>query len=61
LGIKYNPSTGIYGMDFYVQVSRPGQRVKSRRIRQSRVGLSHRMTTDDTIDWFKQKYDGIVV
>ena len=23
LGIKYDPSTGIYGMDFYVQLSRP--------------------------------------
>lgn len=61
LGIKYNPSTGIYGMDFYVQVSRPGQRVKSRRIKKSRVGVSHRMTKQETIEWFKKKYDGIVL
>jgi hypothetical protein len=26
LGIKYDPSIGIYGMDFYVVLSRPGMR-----------------------------------
>ena len=25
LGIKYDPSTGIYGMDFYVHLARPGK------------------------------------
>merc|ERR1712216_166858 len=29
LGIKYDPSTGIYGMDFYIHLARPGQRVAS--------------------------------
>ena len=24
LGIKYDPNTGIFGMDFYVQLARPG-------------------------------------
>ena len=24
LGIKYDPSTGIYGMDFYIVLGRPG-------------------------------------
>ena len=27
LGIKYDPSTGIYGMDFYVVLARAGKRV----------------------------------
>merc|ERR1712224_996135 len=27
LGIKYDPSTGIYGMDFYVVLSRFGERI----------------------------------
>merc|ERR1712108_98098 len=26
LGIKYDPAIGIYGMDFYVVMSRPGER-----------------------------------
>merc|ERR1712216_624030 len=27
LGIKYDPTTGIYGMDFFVNLTRPGARV----------------------------------
>merc|ERR1719445_912034 len=36
LGIKYDPSTGIYGMDFYIHLSRPGNRVKHRKIKRSK-------------------------
>ena len=38
LGIKYDPSTGIYGMDFYVVLARPGKRVTRRRARTSTFG-----------------------
>merc|ERR1739842_261466 len=31
LGIKYDPSIGIYGMDFFVVLRRPGYRVSKRR------------------------------
>merc|ERR1712100_780038 len=31
LGIKYDPSTGIYGMDFYVVLEKPGCRVARRK------------------------------
>merc|ERR1712084_95952 len=31
LGIKYDPAIGIYGMDFYVCMTRPGERVAKRR------------------------------
>merc|ERR1712196_161206 len=27
LGIKYDPTTGIYGMDFYIVLKRPGARI----------------------------------
>lgn len=37
LGVKYDPSTGIFGMDFYVQLERPGFRVARRRKCQKRV------------------------
>merc|ERR1711913_269867 len=30
LGIKYDPSTGIYGLDFFVELGRPGLRVGRR-------------------------------
>merc|ERR1719164_194120 len=36
LGIKYDPSTGIYGMDFYIHLARPGERVKHRKLPEAR-------------------------
>merc|ERR1719231_1684392 len=44
LGIKYDPSTGIYGMDFFVQLVRPGGRVAKRKSKRGRVGIPHRVT-----------------
>merc|ERR1719265_1102788 len=38
LGIKYDPSTGIYGMDFYVIMGRKGNRVSKRRAGQRHLG-----------------------
>merc|ERR1711993_223660 len=31
LGLKYDPNIGIYGMDFYIVLTRPGTRVSKRR------------------------------
>ena len=61
LGIKYDPSTGIYGMDFYVHLSRPGSRVKNRKMKQATVGVQHRLGQEDGIKWFQTKFDGIVL
>merc|ERR1712099_210989 len=38
LGLRYDPSSGIYGMDFYCQLARPGSRVARRRLKKGRVG-----------------------
>merc|ERR1711904_62754 len=61
LGIKYDPSTGIYGMDFYIHLARPGERVKHRKLRRSKVGFQHRLTAEDAKKWFQTKYDGIIL
>ncbi|CAL8134150.1 unnamed protein product [Prunus armeniaca] len=61
LGIKYDPSTGIYGMDFFVVLERPGYRVGRRRRCKSRVGIQHRVTKDDAMKWFQVKYEGVIL
>jgi len=61
LGLKYDPSTGIYGMDFYVVMGRPGFRVARRKRRRGRVGVHHKITKEETQNWFIQKYDGILI
>merc|ERR1712198_631893 len=61
LGIKYDPAIGIYGMDFYVVLARPGFNVAYRRHKKSRVGFKHRITKVEAQKWFQSKYDGILL
>ena len=73
LGLKYDPSIGIYGMDFYVILGRAGQRVSNRyvcihrhasvvrRRCASRIGPKHHVTREEAMKWFQSKYDGILV
>jgi len=61
LGIKYDPSIGIYGMDFYVVLGRAGMNVRHRRRKNGRVGRGHQLVKDDAMKWFQQKYDGIIL
>ena len=57
LGIKYDPSTGIYGLDFYVVLGRAGLRVARRKQRRARVGPGHRLTKEEAINWYESKYN----
>jgi len=61
LGVKYDPSTGIYGCDFYVVLTRPGMRVSKKKRKSGRVGLPHKITAEDAINWYKTKFSGTVV
>ena len=53
-------ATGIYGMDFYVCLTRAGRRVSRRKYKTSRVGKQHKVSRDDAVAWFEKKFDGIV-
>merc|ERR1719287_301148 len=61
LGLKYDPSTGIYGMDFYIHLARPGGRVTKRKHCRSRIGAPHKLVREDAMKWFKTKYDGMIL
>jgi large subunit ribosomal protein L11e len=61
LGARYDPGIGIFGMDFYVVMGRPGARVARRRQQKTRIGFSHRIRKEDTMAWFKQRFDGIIL
>jgi len=60
LGLKYDPSVGIYGMDFYVVLGRPGFRVSRKKRANSRVGVTHRLTKDIAKKWFTSKFGGTI-
>lgn len=61
LGIKYDPSTGIYGMDFYVVLSRFGARISQRKRNKKKIGKIQRVGKEDAIRWFIEKYEGSLI
>jgi len=61
LGMKYDPSIGIFGMDFYVVLGRPGRRVASRKRAPGRVGVQHKVTKEEAKKWFQDEMKGILL
>merc|ERR1712176_973973 len=61
LGIKYDPSTGIFGMDFFVVLERAGYRVSRRRKCRSKVGARHKLNKADAQKWFQQSFEGVLL
>lgn len=51
--IKYDPKLGILGFDVLVSLKKKGYRVKSRKIKQTRIGKKQRVTKDDTKEFIK--------
>jgi large subunit ribosomal protein L11e len=61
LGIKYDPNTGIYGMDFYVVLKRKGKRVAQRKRQTRRVGNFQKVSIDESRKWFTEKLGGTLI
>ena len=61
LGLRYDPYTGIFGMDFFVVLKRPGARVGRRKHCRSRVGNNQKISKEEAQDWFKKTYDGALI
>lgn len=61
LGIRYDNTTGIFGMDFYVILGRPGNRIAKRRARTSRLGKFQRVTKEEAKQWFIDTQGGTVL
>jgi len=60
-GIKYNPEIGIFGMDVSIALERPGYRVSRRSRIPAKIGKYHRISKDDAIAFFKEKFNVEVV
>merc|ERR1739841_21135 len=61
LGIKYDVSTGIFGMDFYVILGRAGKRVAKRKHASGKFGSFQRITADEAKQWFTEKMAGTII
>eukprot|EP01017_Pseudomicrothorax_dubius_P016880 TRINITY_DN1908_c0_g1_i1.p1 TRINITY_DN1908_c0_g1~~TRINITY_DN1908_c0_g1_i1.p1 ORF type:complete len:205 (-),score=69.99 TRINITY_DN1908_c0_g1_i1:189-803(-) len=61
LGIKYDPYTGIFGMDFYVVLGRAGRRVSIRKRGRSKFGNFQKVSKEESMQWFKQTFEGLIL
>merc|ERR1711976_788120 len=61
LGLKYDPSIGIYGMDFYVVMGRKGYRVSKRKRCKNRIGNNHKVARKEAMKWYEQKHEGVIL
>merc|ERR1739841_349298 len=57
LGLKYDPGTGIYGMDFFIVLKRPGFRVAKKKRKHGRLAPGHRVTKEDAMEWVRQTFN----
>ena len=59
--VKYDPTLGIIGLDVCITLKRKGgTRVKRRAYRKSKIGRVHKISKDESIEFFKDMF-GITV
>mmetsp|Transcript_532 Transcript_532/g.1261 ORF Transcript_532/g.1261 Transcript_532/m.1261 type:complete len:188 (-) Transcript_532:3106-3669(-) len=61
LGIKYDPSVGIYGMDFYIILERSGGKVWKKKRCKNKIGKFQKISKEDSMRWFQEKFEGVIL
>lgn len=59
-GVRYDPELGIVGMDFSVNVEKPGYRVKRKKKSPSNIGKKHKVSREEAILFLKDEF-GIII
>jgi len=55
-GVKYDPKIGILGLEVSASLARPGFSIKLRSKHKARIGKNHRITKDDAIKFYTEKF-----
>ena len=55
-GVDYDPEIKILGLEVAVTLSRPGYRIKQRKVRPKKVGIHHRIKAEDAIQFMKDSF-----
>jgi len=55
-GVRYEPSLGIFGMDFCIAMERPGYHVKRRRRSRAKIGRSHLLIPEDAMVYMNETF-----
>ncbi len=56
-GIKYDPKIGVLGLDVFVNLERPGYRVKRRKYHKSKIGKNHLITKEEAMEFIREKFN----
>lgn len=54
-GVKYQHEIGSLGFDVTVTLERPGFRIKKRKVKKAKIGKTHKINKEDTINWLKER------
>ena len=57
LGVEYQPEMGIIGLEAAVTLERPGFRIKIRRLKKSKVGIKHKITKEESMEFIKKMFN----
>ncbi len=55
-GAKYDPAIAMFGFDVCVSLARRGRRVALRKLRPAALGIKHRITRDEAIEFAKNAF-----
>ena len=56
-GTRYDPKIGILGLQACITLSRPGFRIKKRKLNKARLGKNHKISQQEAIDFMKTAYN----
>jgi len=59
LGVNFDTSTGIFGMDFYVVLEKKGNRITKKKRGKNRIGKIQKVKKEDAIEWFRENYGNV--
>jgi large subunit ribosomal protein L11e len=60
LGVSFDTSTGIFGMDFFVVLERKGKRISKRKRCKNKIGKIQRIQKEEAIRWFQENYGTVL-
>jgi large subunit ribosomal protein L11e len=60
LGVSFDTSTGIFGMDFFVVLERKGKRISKRKRCKNKIGKNQKIKKEEAIRWFQQNYGTVL-
>jgi len=55
--VEYDPKIGIIGFEVMVTLTRPGFRVKKRRLMPAKISKGHKITREEAIDFMKKEFN----